>query len=58
MASVAAMVYLYQDRHGRAMFEYDLPSNLFGRFGVERVTAVGRELDLELEQALEAAAGL
>ena len=52
------MVYLYQDRHGRAMFEYDLPSNLFGRFGVERVTAVGRELDLELEQALEAAAGL
>ena len=51
-------VYLYEDTRGRAIFEYDLPSNLFGQFGDDRVTAVGRELNLELEQALEAAAGL
>jgi hypothetical protein len=51
-------VYLYEDAQGRAVFEYDLPSNLFGQFGDRRVAAVGRELDLELEQALEAAAGL
>lgn len=51
-------VYLYEDRHDRAIFEYDLPSNLFGQFGDQTVTAVGRELDWELEQALETAAGL
>jgi hypothetical protein len=39
-------------------FEYDLPSSLFGQFGDNRVTAVGRELDMELEEALEVAAGL
>jgi hypothetical protein len=50
-------VYLYEDTSGRAVFEYDLPSSLFGQFGDDRVTAVGRELDLELEQALETAAG-
>ena len=38
--------------------EYDLPSSLFGQFGDNRVTAVGRELDMELEEALEVAAGL
>ncbi len=51
-------VYLYENDQGRAIFEYDLPSNLFGQFGDERVTAVGRELDAELEQTLQAAAGL
>ena len=51
-------VYLYEDAQGRAIFEYDLPSSLFGQFGDERVTSVGHELDLELEQALAAAAGV
>jgi hypothetical protein len=51
-------VYLYENEQGRAIFECDLPSNLFGQFGDERVTAVGRELDAELEQTLQAAAGL
>jgi hypothetical protein len=51
-------VYLYEDSQGQAVFEYDLPSSLFGQFGDERVTAVGRELDMELEEALEVAAGL
>lgn len=51
-------VYLYENEQGKAIFEYDLPSNLFGQFGDERVTAVGRELDAELEQTLQAVAGL
>ena len=51
-------VYLYEDSQGRAVFEYDLPSSLFGQFGDERVTAVGRELDMELAKALEVAASL
>jgi hypothetical protein len=51
-------LYLYEDSRGHAVFEYDLPSSLFGQFGDERVTAVGRELDMELEEALEVAAGL
>jgi Domain of unknown function DUF302 len=51
-------VYLYEDAKGQVTFEYDLPSSLFGQFGDERVTAVGCELDMELEEALEVAAGL
>jgi hypothetical protein len=39
------------------MFEYDQPSSLFGQYGDERVTQVGRELDDELEQVLLDAAG-
>ena len=49
-------VYLYEDAEGQAVFEYDLPSSLFGQFGDDRVTAVGHELDMELELTLEAAA--
>jgi len=49
---------LYEDAEGRVLFEYDLPSSLFGQFGDERVTATGRELDAELEQVLEEAGGL
>jgi uncharacterized protein (DUF302 family) len=45
-------VVLYEDASGGATFEYDLPSALFGQFGDERVTAVGRKLDAELEKAL------
>jgi len=32
------------------------PSTLFGQFGDEQITAVGRELDAELERALRRAA--
>ena len=50
-------VMLYEDESGKAIFEYDLPSSLFGQFGDERITQVGRELDLELETVLQAASG-
>jgi len=50
-------VLLYENEAGRAVFEYDRPSSLFGQFSDERVTAVGRELDASLERALLKAAG-
>lgn len=50
-------VMLYEDELGKAIFEYDLPSSLFSQFGDERVTQVGRELDAELEAALQSASG-
>ncbi len=50
-------IVLYEDEQGRAVFEYDLPSSLFGQFGDERVAKTGRELDEELKQVLMAAAG-
>ena len=50
-------VILYEDESGKAIFEYDLPSSLFGQFGDERITQVGRELDAELETVLQAASG-
>jgi hypothetical protein len=50
-------VLLYENEAGRAIFEYDRPSSLFGQFGDERVTAVGRELDAKLESVLVKAAG-
>jgi len=49
-------VLLYENKAGRAVFEYDRPSSLFGQFGDERVTAVGRELDASLERVLVQAA--
>ena len=42
-------ILLYENDPGRAVFEYDRPSSLFGQFGDERVTAVARELDASLE---------
>lgn len=42
-------VLLYEDGNGKAIFEYDLPSCFFSQFGDPRVTAVGLELDRELE---------
>jgi uncharacterized protein (DUF302 family) len=45
-------VALYATQDGRTVFEYDLPSSLFGQFGDAQVTAVGRELDKELETVL------
>jgi uncharacterized protein (DUF302 family) len=49
-------VVLYEDEAGHAIFEYDRPSSLFGQFGDEAVTAVGHELDAELQRALLRAA--
>ena len=49
-------VVLYENAAGAATFEYDKPSTLFGQFGDEQVTAVGRELDAELERSLRRAA--
>lgn len=48
-------VVLYENPFGGATFEYDKPSTLFGQFGDEQVTSVGRELDAELEDALKQA---
>jgi len=50
-------VVLFEDEQGRGIFEYDRPSSLFGQFGDERVTEVGRYLDVTLEAALRNAAG-
>jgi uncharacterized protein (DUF302 family) len=49
-------VVLYENAAGGATFEYDKPSTLFGQFGDEQVTSVGRELDAELERVLRHAA--
>ena len=49
-------VVLYEDEQGHGIFEYDKPSSLFGQFGDERVTDVGRYLDATLEAALRHAA--
>jgi hypothetical protein len=49
-------VVLYENAAGGATFAYDRPSTVFGQFGDEQVTAVGRELDAELERALRRAA--
>lgn len=49
-------IVLYENAAGGATFEYDNPSTLFGQFGDEQATAVGRELDAELERALRRAA--
>lgn len=50
-------VVLYEPDDGGSCIEYDLPSSLFGQFGDERVTEVGRGLDLALDRALRCAAG-
>ncbi len=49
-------VVLYENATGGATFEYDKPSSLFGQFGNEQVTAIGRELDAKLENVLRNAA--
>ena len=49
-------VVLYENAAGRATYEYDRPSTLFGQFGDRQVTAAGRELDAEAERALRRAA--
>jgi hypothetical protein len=60
--SVGAVLYaplrvvLSERLDGRTVFEYDLPSSLFGQFGDDRVTEVGRKLDGQLEMVLLQAA--
>jgi uncharacterized protein (DUF302 family) len=49
-------VVLYANPSGGSTFEYDRPSTLFGQFGDAQVTAVGQELDEELNEALTHAA--
>ena len=49
-------VVLFEDEQGRGIFEYDKPSSLFGQYGDERVTEVGRYLDSTLEAVLRNAA--
>ncbi|HEX4410912.1 MAG TPA: DUF302 domain-containing protein [Xanthobacteraceae bacterium] len=49
-------VALFEDEQGRGIFEYDKPSSLFGQFGDDRVTDVGRYLDATLETVLRNAA--
>lgn len=50
-------VVVYEKDGGGSRIEYDLPSTLFGQFGDERITEVGRGLDVALARALSAAAG-
>lgn len=50
-------IILYEDERGQAIFEYDLPSCVFGQFNDDRITSVGFELDGDLESALLTAAG-
>jgi hypothetical protein len=50
-------VILYEPDVGGSCIEYDLPSSLFGQFGDDRVTQVGRGLDIALDRALRSAAG-
>jgi uncharacterized protein (DUF302 family) len=49
-------VVLFEDERGRGIFEYDKPSSLFGQYGDEGVTEVGRYLDATLEAVLRNAA--
>ena len=49
-------VVLFEDEQGRGIFEDDKPSSFFGQFGDERVTEVGRYLDVSLEDVLRNAA--
>ena len=49
-------VVLFEDERGKGVFEYDKPSSFFGQYGDERVTEVGRYLDVALEAELRKAA--
>jgi len=49
-------VVLFEDEEGKGVFEYDKPSSFFGQYGDERVTEVGRYLDVALKAELRKAA--
>jgi hypothetical protein len=46
-------IVLYENERGDAVFEYDMPSTLFGQFGDERVTVIALELDAAIGRALQ-----
>lgn len=45
-------IMIYENKAGTATLEYDKPSSLFGQYGDERVTAVAKELDQQIYNAL------
>ena len=45
-------IMLYENEAGTATFEYDRPSSLFGQYGDDRVTAVAKDLDQKIYDAL------
>jgi uncharacterized protein (DUF302 family) len=49
-------IMLYESKAGTATFEYDQPSSLFGQYCNESVTAVARDLDQKIYDALIKAA--
>lgn len=49
-------VIVFEADAGGTRIEYDLPSSLFGQFGDERVSEVGRGLDIALGRSLCSAA--
>lgn len=49
-------IMLYENRAGTATLEYDRPSSLFGQYGQNTVTAVAKELDHTIFDALIKAA--
>ncbi len=49
-------IMLYENRAGTATLEYDRPSSLFGQYGQDTVTAVAKELDHTIFDALIKAA--
>jgi hypothetical protein len=48
-------VALFEDDEGNGVFEYDRPSSLYGQYGDDRVTEIGRDLDGILEAILRGA---
>jgi uncharacterized protein (DUF302 family) len=49
-------IILYENKAGTATFEYDRPHSLFGQYHNESVTAVAKELDQKIFDALIKAA--
>ncbi|QRM33591.1 DUF302 domain-containing protein [Microvirga sp. VF16] len=49
-------ILLHEDSDGLVAFEYDRPTSVFGQFGDDHVDGVARQLDQDLQSALEAAA--
>jgi hypothetical protein len=49
-------VLLREDDEGAVAFEYDRPISVFGQFGDEQIDVVAKQLDQDLQSALEAAA--
>ena len=49
-------VLIHEDERGKSCVEYDLPSSLFGQFGLEQVDHVAAVLDRKLEALIATAA--